>query len=58
MRTTHPAVVCHAHNVQDPRGLTWLIPENDGMFQEAKEFLAGYWIVDVENAERATRRLV
>lgn len=25
----------------------------DGPFAEAKEFLAGYWIVDVEKAERA-----
>jgi hypothetical protein len=25
----------------------------DGPFPEAKEFLAGYWIVDVEQAERA-----
>lgn len=25
----------------------------DGPFPEAKEFLAGYWIVDVENAQRA-----
>ena len=25
----------------------------DGPFPEAKEFLAGYWIVDVENAKRA-----
>jgi hypothetical protein len=25
----------------------------DGPFAEAKEFLAGYWIVDVENQERA-----
>jgi len=25
----------------------------DGPFAEAKEFLAGYWIVDVENASRA-----
>ncbi len=25
----------------------------DGPFPEAKEFLAGYWIVDVENAARA-----
>lgn len=25
----------------------------DGPFPEAKEFLAGYWIVDVETAERA-----
>jgi hypothetical protein len=25
----------------------------DGPFAEAKEFLAGYWIVDVENAQRA-----
>lgn len=27
----------------------------DGPFPEAKEFLAGFWIVDVENAERAFR---
>jgi hypothetical protein len=26
---------------------------SDGPFAESKEFLAGYWIVDVENAERA-----
>jgi len=25
----------------------------DGPFAESKEFLAGWWIVDVENAERA-----
>lgn len=28
-------------------------PITDGVFAETKEFLAGYWIVDVENAERA-----
>jgi hypothetical protein len=28
-------------------------PITDGVFPESKEFLAGYWIVDVENAERA-----
>lgn len=28
-------------------------PITDGIFPESKEFLAGYWIVDVENAERA-----
>jgi hypothetical protein len=28
-------------------------PVTDGVFPEAKEFLAGYWIVDVESAERA-----
>ncbi len=27
----------------------------DGVFPEAKEFLAGYWIVDVESAEQAYR---
>jgi hypothetical protein len=26
---------------------------SDGPFAESKEFLAGYWIVDVENASRA-----
>jgi hypothetical protein len=25
----------------------------DGPYAEAKEFLAGYWIVDVENQQRA-----
>ena len=28
-------------------------PITDGVFPETKEFLAGFWIVDVENAERA-----
>jgi hypothetical protein len=30
-------------------------PVTDGVFPESKEFLAGYWIVDVENAEEAYR---
>jgi hypothetical protein len=29
------------------------VPVTDGVFPEAKEFLLGYWIVDVETAERA-----
>ena len=28
-------------------------PATDGVFPESKEFLAGYWIVDVESPERA-----
>src|SRR4051812_25227873 len=28
-------------------------PITDGVFAESKEFLAGYWIVDVESQERA-----
>lgn len=28
-------------------------PITDGVFPESKEFLIGYWIIDVENAERA-----
>ena len=28
-------------------------PVTDGVFPESKEFLIGYWILDVENAERA-----
>jgi hypothetical protein len=28
-------------------------PITDGVFPESKEFLAGYWIVEVESAERA-----
>jgi hypothetical protein len=30
-------------------------PITDGVFPESKEFLAGYWIVDVENAEEASK---
>jgi len=29
------------------------LPVTDGIFPESKEFLLGYWIVDVANAERA-----
>src|SRR5215468_754421 len=28
-------------------------PITDGVFPETKEFLAGYWIIDVESAEQA-----
>jgi|SRR5215813_1370025 len=28
-------------------------PITDGIFPESKEFLAGYWIIDVENADEA-----
>jgi hypothetical protein len=28
-------------------------PITDGVFPESKEFLAGYWLIDVESAERA-----
>ena len=28
-------------------------PITDGVFPESKEFLAGYWIIDVENLEEA-----
>jgi hypothetical protein len=28
-------------------------PVTDGVFPESKEFLAGYWIVDVETTEKA-----
>jgi hypothetical protein len=29
------------------------VPITDGVFSERKEFLAGYWIVDVDSPERA-----
>ena len=29
------------------------LPGTDGVFPESKEFLAGFWIVDVDNPERA-----
>jgi hypothetical protein len=28
-------------------------PDTDGVFPETKEFLAGFWIVEVDSAERA-----
>jgi hypothetical protein len=30
-------------------------PVTDGVFPESKEFLMGYWIIDVESAEEAYR---
>jgi hypothetical protein len=30
-------------------------PITDGVFPESKEFLAGYWIIDVESPEQAVR---
>ena len=35
------------------RGLKNGVPVTDGIFPESKEFLLGYWIVDVATAERA-----
>lgn len=29
------------------------MPITDGIFPESKEFLAGFWIIDVDNPERA-----
>ena len=29
------------------------VPITDGIFPESKEFLAGFWIIDVDSAERA-----
>ena len=29
------------------------VPVTDGVFPEAKEFLAGFWVVDVDSPERA-----
>ena len=29
------------------------LPITDGLFPESKEFLAGFWIIDVDSAERA-----
>ncbi len=49
----------------DTRGLAWpqeakLVragnhgePVTDGVFPESKEFLAGYWVIDVESPEQA-----
>jgi hypothetical protein len=29
------------------------LPVTDGVFPESKEFLAGFWIIDVDNSQRA-----
>ena len=44
---TAPDQAQHVRAGRDGKALT------DGVFAEAKEFLAGYWIVDVDSAERA-----
>lgn len=48
-----------AEGLADPKQATIVragddgAPVTDGVFPESKEFLAGYWIVDVENQQRA-----
>jgi hypothetical protein len=51
----------------DTKGLAWPAeakmvragnngePVTDGVFPESKEFLAGYWVIDVESPEQAYR---
>jgi len=41
------------HEAKLVRGLKDGMPVTDGVFPESKEFLLGYWIVDVATAERA-----
>jgi hypothetical protein len=41
------------HEAKIVRGEQNGIPVTDGVFPEAKEFLLGYWIVDVATPERA-----
>ena len=41
------------HEAKLVRGLQGGIPVTDGIFPESKEFLLGYWIVDVATLERA-----
>jgi len=41
------------HEAKLVRGEKSGLPVTDGVFPEAKEFLLGYWIVDVESPERA-----
>ena len=41
------------HEAKLVRGLKDGMPITDGIFPESKEFLLGYWIVDVETPERA-----
>ena len=41
------------HEAKLVRGLNEGLPITDGIFPESKEFLLGYWIVDVATPERA-----
>jgi hypothetical protein len=41
------------HEAKVVRGLNEGMPITDGIFPESKEFLLGYWIVDVATPERA-----
>ena len=41
------------HEAKIVRGLKEGMPITDGIFPESKEFLLGYWIVDVATPERA-----
>ena len=41
------------HEAKVVRGLNEGMPITDGIFPESKEFLLGYWIVDVPTPERA-----
>jgi len=41
------------HEAKVVRGLQEGVPITDGIFPESKEFLLGYWIVDVATPERA-----
>ena len=41
------------HDAKVVRGLNEGMPITDGIFPESKEFLLGYWIVDVVTPERA-----
>lgn len=41
------------HEARLVRGLKDGMPVTDGIFPESKEFLLGYWIVDVATPERA-----
>ena len=41
------------HEAKVVRGQENGMPLTDGIFPESKEFLLGYWIVDVATAERA-----
>ena len=41
------------HEAKAVRGLKEGIPITDGIFPESKEFLLGYWIIDVATPKRA-----
>lgn len=56
LRESGEFVLAEGLSFPDQAKLVWVgkdgAPITDGVFPESKEFLAGFWIIDVDNPER------